>query len=117
MGPHGSKLIIGEQTIANNLIPDNLGLLTSGNILVEEGAVVVTRNADKTEYVFKYNTTDQAIQMTQSSDLNSTETNLDLRTKDLYIRSELIIGDGITPANGIDLNTGFIIDYVNKIFH
>ena len=50
--PSGRKLIIGKQTIANNLIPNNLALLTSGNILVEEGAVVVTRNADKTEYVF-----------------------------------------------------------------
>ena len=57
--------------------------------------------------------------MTQSNDLSSAESNMDLKTKDLYIRSGLIIGDDTTAANGIDLNEGFILgqDYLMVIRH
>ncbi|MEK9727848.1 MAG: hypothetical protein VW397_07070, partial [Candidatus Margulisiibacteriota bacterium] len=82
------------------------GVLLSGNILVEDGALILKDHGASSYTFVKYNTTDQAIQLSHKLGLNSNSTNMNLKTKVLSVNSNLLIG-AASALNGLDLNTGF----------
>ncbi|MGC6366613.1 MAG: hypothetical protein ACON35_01275 [Candidatus Marinamargulisbacteria bacterium] len=84
------------------------GVITSGDVLIESGALILKDEGNNKYTFFKYNTNDSAIQLTGKSALTETDTNMDLKAKDVYVKSSLVIGNG-NATNGIDLGQGFIL--------
>ncbi len=82
------------------------GLLTTGNVLISNGALILKKYSDN-EFTFAtYNTADNAIQFTHRNPLDSNEFNMMLKTNRLYSKDALVLGDA-GQANMIDLPSGF----------
>jgi uncharacterized protein YjbI with pentapeptide repeats len=87
------------------------GMIVSGNILVENGALILTQNVtvDPPTYTFiTYNSDINGLQLTHNQPLTSTISNMDIKTKQLSVATSLVIGD-TTPLNGLDVASGFIL--------
>ena len=95
-------------------IPSNFtsGLITSGNVLIENGALILesyTELDGSTTYTFlKYDPISEAIQTTYREPLSHLESNMNLKSKQLLLNTGMIIGSG-TALNGIDLTTGLAL--------
>ena len=96
-------LTIGEPSVHRF----SQGLITTGNILITNGALILKKYQDNELFTFvKYNSDDQAIQLTHREPLDATTHNMIVKTKILYSKEALRIGES-NQANMIDLASGF----------
>jgi hypothetical protein len=101
--PTKKRLSIGQSTTSIN----GPGIITTGNILVD-GALLLKKTSDTLYTYLKYSSNDDSIQMSSNQPLDSTESNMGLKTKSLYSKSSL--GIGTAPlVNGLDLTSGLRI--------
>jgi hypothetical protein len=81
------------------------GIITTGNVLISDGALLLYKHSP-THYTFvKYNASDSAIQLSYNSPLSSNESNMAVKTKKLMGKTSLVIGNS-PQANGVDLISG-----------
>ena len=88
------------------------GLITSGNVLIENGALIlqsyIEADSSLTYTFLKFDSISQAIQTTYRQPLSYTDSNMNLKVKELLLNTGMIIGSG-SALNGIDLTDGFAL--------
>ena len=99
------RLLIAPTSVTIPISVEN-GVIITGNLMVENGSLILKDHGASSYTFVKYNTTDQAIQLSHKLGLDSDTTNMNLKTKVLSVNSNLLIGAS-TALNGLDLNTGF----------
>ena len=102
--PNGILFLDPPQNIPTNFS----GLITSGNILIENGALILESYDDSTYTFLKYDSVSEAIQTTYRESLDYTSSNMNLKAKQLLLNTSMIIGSE-TALNGLDLTTGFAL--------
>ncbi len=81
------------------------GIITTGNVLISDGALLLNQHST-THYTFvKYNPTDSAIQLSYNSPLSSNQSNMGVKTKKLMGQTSLVIGNS-AQTNEVDLSSG-----------
>ena len=107
MWQRSPKLLTIGSPIRQSFPSNGAGIITTGSVLVN-GSLLLKKHSESNYTYVKYSATDDSIQMTFNEPLDYGQSNMPVKTNQLYSKTGLTLGSG-QQVNSIDLPEHFRI--------